>query len=133
MLCDCTDKNVIASFEMVHRNARKLYTQGGGPRVVASTASFHARVRDPFPGLGGLKRNKDVSSLSTRKTQYCGSLRDGDVACSASDLQGWNFESCVWRAVSSHSSHHLQKVLLAQFSLFMDKSSLKPDFISFYI
>ena len=28
-----------------------------------------------------------------------------------------NFESCVWRAVSSHSSHHPQGVLLAQFGL----------------
>ena len=31
-------------------------------------------------------------------------------------LQALNFESCVWRAVSSHSSHHPQEVLLAQFS-----------------
>ena len=35
-----------------------------------------------------------------------GSLRDREVACSASDLKDLNFESCVWRAVSSHSSHH---------------------------
>ena len=35
-----------------------------------------------------------------------GNLRDWEVACSASDRQGLNFESCVWRAVSSHSSHH---------------------------
>ena len=38
--------------------------------------------------------------------------RDREVACSASDRHGSNFESCVWRAVSSHprSSHHLQEV-----------------------
>ena len=35
-----------------------------------------------------------------------GSLRDREVACSASDRQGSNFESCVWRTVSSQSSHH---------------------------
>ena len=29
--------------------------QGGGPRVVVSTAAFHARVRGSVPGLGGLK------------------------------------------------------------------------------
>ena len=29
--------------------------QGGGPRVVVSTASFHARVRGSVPGIGGLK------------------------------------------------------------------------------
>ena len=28
---------------------------GGGPRVVVSTAAFHAGVRGSFPGLGGLK------------------------------------------------------------------------------
>ena len=56
-----------------------------------------------------------------------GSLRDREVACSASDRQGSNFESCVWRTVSSHSSHHPQEVLLAQFSLYVHKGGLKPD------
>ena len=56
-----------------------------------------------------------------------GSLRDREGACSASDLQGLNFESCVWRAVSSHSSHHPQEVILAQFSLYMHKRGQKPD------
>ena len=46
-----------------------------------------------------------------------GSLRNQEVACSASDRQGSNFESCVRRAVSSHSSDHAQEVFLAQFSL----------------
>ena len=32
--------------------------QGGGPRVVVSTAAFHARVRGSVPGLGGLKETK---------------------------------------------------------------------------
>ena len=54
-----------------------------------------------------------------------GSLRDREVACSASDRQGSNFESCVWRAVSSHLSHHPQEVLLAQFSLYVHKGGLK--------
>ena len=38
---------------------------GGGPRVVVSTAAFHARVRGSVPGLGGLKETKNVSSPST--------------------------------------------------------------------
>ena len=38
---------------------------GGGPRVVVSTAAFHARVRGSVPGLGGLKETKFVSSPST--------------------------------------------------------------------
>ena len=45
-----------------------------------------------------------------------GSLREQEVAGSASDLQGLNFESRVWRAVSSHHSH---EVSLAQFSLYV--------------
>ena len=60
-----------------------------------------------------------------------GSLRDREVACSASDRQGSNFESCVWRTVSSQSSHHPQEVLLAQFSLYVHKSGLKPDSFHF--
>ena len=45
---------------------------GGGPRVVVSTAAFHARVRGSFPGHGGLKETKNVSSPSTCESQYCG-------------------------------------------------------------
>ena len=60
-----------------------------------------------------------------------GSLRDREVACSASDRQGSNFESCVWRTVSSQSSHHPQEVLLAQFSLYVHKGGLKPDSFHF--
>ena len=41
-----------------------LVLLGGGPRVVVSTAAFHARVRGSVPGLGGLKETY-VSSPST--------------------------------------------------------------------
>ena len=58
------------------------------------------------------------------KVSIVGSLRDREVACSASDRQGSNFESCVWRTVSSQSSHHPQEVLLAQFSLYVHKGGL---------
>ena len=58
-------------------------------------------------------------------------LRDREVACSASDRQGANFESCVWRTVSSQSSHHPQGVLLAQFSLYVHKGGPKPDSFHF--
>ena len=60
-----------------------------------------------------------------------GSLRDREVACSASDRQGSNFESCVWKTVSSQSSHQPQKVFLAQFSLYVHKGGLKPDSFHF--
>ena len=32
--------------------------EGGGPRVVVSTAAFHARARGSVPGLGGLKETR---------------------------------------------------------------------------
>ena len=60
------------------------------------------------------------------------SLCDREVACSASDRQGSNFESCVCRTVSSHSFHHPQEVLLAQFSLYVHKGGLKPDSFHLY-
>ena len=101
---------------------------------MVSTAAFHARVRGSVPGLGGLKETKMFLPHPRVKVSIVGSLRDREVACSASDRQGSNFESCVWRTVSSQSSHHPQEVLLAQFSLYVHKGGLKPDsfhFISF--
>ena len=53
-----------------------------------------------------LTRNARRIPLSNARLcwwRHC--LRDREVAYS--DLQGSNFESCVWRAVSSRSSHHL--------------------------
>ena len=108
-----------------------LSAQGGGPRVVVSTAAFHARVRGSVPGLGGLKETKLFLPHPRVKVSIVGSLRDREVACSASDRQGSNFESCVWRTVSSQSSHHPQEVLLAQFSLYVHKGGLKPDSFHF--
>ena len=105
--------------------------KGGGPRVVVSTAAFHARVRGSVPGLGGLKETKLFLPHPRVKVSIVGSLRDREVACSASDRQGSNFESCVWRTVSSQSSHHPQEVLLAQFSLYVHKGGLKPDSFHF--
>ena len=96
---------------------------------MVSTAAFRPRVWGSVPGLGGLKEK-------VVKVSIVGSLRDREVACSASDRQDSNFESCVWRKVSSQSSHHPQEVLLAQFSLYVHKGGLKPDsfhFISFLI
>ena len=110
------------------------FVPGGGPRVVVSAAAFHARDRGSVPGLCGLKETKKMFLPHPRvKVSIVGSLRDREVACSASDRQGSNFESCVWRAVSSHSSRHLQEVLLAQFSLYVHKGGLKPDSFHFIL
>ena len=96
---------------------------------MASTAAFHARVRGSVPGLGGLKETKLFLPHPRVKVSIVGSLRDREVACSASDRQGSNLESCVWRTVSSQSSHHPQEVLLAQFRA---QRWPKARFISFH-
>ena len=98
---------------------------------MVSTAAFHARVRGSVPGLGGLKEAKMFLPHPRVKVSIVGSLCDREVACSASNRQGSNFESCVWRTVSSQSSHHPQEVLLAQFSLYVHKGGLKPDSFHF--
>ena len=64
------------------------------------------------------------------KVSIVGRLRDREVACSASDRQGSNLESCVWRTMSSQSS---QEGLLAQFSLYVHKGGLKPDSFHFIL
>ena len=110
-----------------------LLLVGGGPRVVVSTAAFHARVQGSVPGLGGFKETKMFLPHPRVKVSIVGSLRDREVAYSASDRQGSNSESCVWRTVSSHSSHHPQEVLLAQFSLHVHKGGIKPYSFHFYL
>ena len=91
------------------------YLLGGCPMVVVSTTAFYARVRGSFPGLSGLKKTKMFLPHSLVKLSIVGSLCDREVACSASDLQGLNFKSSVWRAVLSHSS---RSVKLVTYSLF---------------
>ena len=56
----------------VARHQHSNYRVGWDPRVVVSTAVFHARVRGSVPGLGGWKKTKNVSSPSTCESQYCG-------------------------------------------------------------
>ena len=122
------------TWPMIHYFLRMFnISKGGGPRVVVSTAAFHARVRGSVPGLGGLKETQMFLPHPRVKVSIVGSLRDREIACLASDRQGTNFESCVWRTVPSHSSHHPQEVLLAQFSLYVHKGGLKPDSFHFNI
>ena len=100
---------------------------------MVSTAAFHARVRGSVPDLGSLKETKMFLPHPRVKVSIVGSLRDQEVACSSSECQRSNFESCVWRTVSSHSSHHPQEVILAQFSLYVHKGGLKPDSFHFVV
>ena len=115
---------------MVYTNISEELT-AGGLRIVVSTAAFHARVRGSVPGFGDLKKKKMFFPHPRVKLSIVGSLRDREVACSTSDRQSSNFESCVWRTVSSPSSHHPQEVILAQFSIYVHKGGLKPDSLHF--
>ena len=58
--------------------------------------------------------------------QYC-----GEAPWPRGSLPRARFETCVWRAVPSHTSHHHQDVLLAQFSLDVHKGCLKPHLFHF--
>ena len=127
--CETSDSNELFN----HLGVTCRPVEGGGPRVVVSTAAFHARVRGSVPGLGGLKETKMFLPHPRVKVSIVGSLRGREVACSASDRQGSNFKSCVWRTVSSQSSHHPQEVLRAQFSLYVHKGGLKPDSFHFVL
>ena len=52
-----------------------------GPRVVVSTAAFHARVRGSVPGLGGLKETKTFLPHPRVKVSIVGSLREFRILC----------------------------------------------------
>ena len=64
-----------------------------------------------------LKKHIFFSRLLVKITRkYCVEHRsphDWEVISSASDRQGSNFESCIWIAVWSYSSHHSQRGDLA--------------------
>ena len=106
---------------------------GGGPRVVVSTAAFHARVRGSVPGLGGFKETKNVSFPSTCESQYCGEPPWPRGSVLGLRPPGLEFWILCWRTVSPQSSHHPQEVLLAQFSLYVHKGGLKPDLFHFFV
>ena len=84
---------------------------GGGPRVVVSTAAFHARVRGSVPGLGGFKETKMFLPHPRVKVSIVGSLPDREVACSASDRQGR-----ISNPVSGGQCHLIHLIILRRFS-----------------
>ena len=90
------------------------------------------RSRGPNPALAfEFQRNKICLFRSFVKIQYCTEPpwpRDSLVS-----LRPPWLEFCVWRAVSNHSSHHPQEVLLAQFSLHVHKGGLKPHSFRFFV
>ena len=96
---------------------RFIYTSGGpGAVVEAACLESFKETKCFFPA--------QISHIMNN-------LRDREVACSTSDHHSSNFEFCVRKAVSSHSSHHPQEVLLVQFSLYVHKGGLKPYLFHF--
>ena len=76
---------------------------------MVSTAAFHARVRGSVPGLGGIKETKMFLPHPGVKVSIVGSLRDREVACSASNRQGSN-------PVSGGQCHLIHLTILRRFS-----------------
>ena len=72
-----------------------LSVAGGGPRVVAISAAFTPEFWVRFSVSAVWKKRKLLLSHPRLKLSIVGSLRDREVAFSASDRQGSNFESCV--------------------------------------
>ena len=58
-------------------------SKGVGPRVVVSTAAFHARLRGSVPGLSGLKETKMFLPHPRVEVSIVWSPSDREVACSA--------------------------------------------------
>ena len=96
----------------------------------ACLESRRLRGRTPL-WLSSFKETKCVFPAHSWWVNIVGNLRDREVACSASDRQGSNSESCVRRAVSSHPSHHPQDLLLAVFIRYVHKCGLKPHSFHF--
>ena len=86
---------VVISWSSARHSHSFIGRESEAPRVVVKTAAFHARVRGSFPGLGGLKETKMFLTHRLVKLSILGSPCDREVAYSASDLRGLNFESCV--------------------------------------
>ena len=102
--------------------------RGSGAVVKAVCLDSRRSGLEPQSGPPSFKETKCFFPAHWLRFNIVGEFRPRQEACSASDRQGSNFESCAWRAVSSH---HPQKVLLAQFSLYVHKGGLKPHSFHF--
>ena len=90
-----------------------------------------SEIADSSPALAfKFQRNKIFPPCSIVNIEYCGQPpwpRASVLGCRSTGL---NFESCVWRAVTPHSSHHPQ-VLLTQFGLYVYKCGVEPHLFHF--
>ena len=102
--------------------------RGGGAGAVANAAcseSRSSRVRTTLLHLI-FKETKSVFPAHSQRFNIVGDRRSVlSLRPPVFDFRG------QWRAVSSHSFHHPQEVLMAQFSLYVHKSGLKPHSLHF--
>ena len=101
--------------------------QGRGPWC-SGQCCLLGKSESGFELQSGLQEKKCFFPAHSERFNIVWSLHDREVMCSAWDRQGSNFESGVWKPVSSYSSHHPHAVLLAQFSLYVRKGRLKTPF-----
>ena len=73
------------------------------------------RGHEPLSGIQLSKKQIVFSPLTGKDLIFVVNLRVREVACLASDRQGSYFEFCVWRAGSSHSSHHHREIPVTQY------------------
>ena len=92
-----------------HSQCYLFSREGGGPRVVVSTAAFHARAQGSVPCLGGLKETKMFLPHPRVKLSIVWSLRDREIACSTSDRQ-------ISSPVSGGQCHLIHSTILRRFS-----------------
>ena len=91
-----------------------------------------SNLRASFSGPGGLKETKMFLPHPLVKLSFVGSLRDREVACSPSELQGLNSNPVSrGRCHLTYLTMHPREVFMAQFSLYVHKSGLKPDSFHF--
>ena len=90
-----------------------------------------SEIADSSPALAfKFQRSKMFPPCSIVNIEYCGQPPWPTVSVLGRRPTKLNFESCVWRAVTPHSSHHPQ-VLLTQFSLCVYKCGVEPHLFHF--
>ena len=104
------------------------FSKYGGPSAVVKADCLERRRSQARTPLWHSLKKQNVSSPLMHKDPI---LWGASVTERSSDSQGLNFEFCVRKAVSSHSSHHPEEVLLAPFSLYVHKGGLKPHSFHF--
>ena len=88
---------------------------------------------EPLSGLQVSKKQTVSSPLTREDLKYCAELWWPKGSVFGRRPTGLEFPILCMRAVSSHSSHHPQEVLLAQFSLYVHNGGLKPHSFSFVL